>query len=95
MEGKNVKALVVAVMVMVMSIGHATASFRECYAACYADCISVLRHSMPYVQNKLLPCALKCLKKCFHPADDHLYYYATKMESCVDNCSNKDCNIKH
>ncbi|KAL5822941.1 hypothetical protein ACOSQ4_020841 [Xanthoceras sorbifolium] len=104
------KKIVVVTLMMVMLLGQAAASFDQCYAACYFDCILDMRKLFPIVPKKFLPCGWKCAKHCiFHPASTSLYYCnlgcsvescsdvyddGVKMGSCVDNCNNNYCSKK-
>ncbi|KAL6334136.1 hypothetical protein AAG906_004567 [Vitis piasezkii] len=93
---------IMAMVVMVVFAGHATASWESCYGPCFLKCM--------VNSKKLFSCAFKCLKQCvFRPASNPLYYCSLgcsmnecaelsndseRMESCVENCTSNICSPK-
>ena len=66
-----------AMVVMLVFAGHATASWESCYGPCFLKCM--------VNSKKLFSCAFKCLKQCvFRPASNPLYY-------CSLGCSMNEC----
>nr|DAD29729.1 TPA_asm: hypothetical protein HUJ06_031197 [Nelumbo nucifera] len=88
----------IMVLALVMLATTVSASFTECYPACFGLCV-IIKHTPK-------PCAISCLKHCIPTSRNDPHYPCTsgcayskcsnikEVEACVNGCS-QTCSKKH
>ncbi|KAL5758056.1 hypothetical protein ACOSP7_020667 [Xanthoceras sorbifolium] len=96
-------------MVLVLLVGHSTASFGSCYMDCYLDCLYEIPGRSPafcmrkcvdqcpaslgILKNTQYFCNIGCASSVCAKLTSKNKLAAEKVKDCVDSCSTK-CNDK-